>query len=190
MTMATGPSQWRATFYVHHQTFNLSTPVSVTCNFAHDSFTKQRHKIYAFTLPTLLSFLQVQSAGNTASPFQLHPLTTKASVFGILCYYLTFRAWLCFPLYATQLSIAMALFGSFSLASLVSLLLSDSWWHIKYMFYFLLVVVELHQMVTLITLCDKYCVKRLTLLWRSWRTNSIQRGLPLTYMDLIDYNKA
>lgn len=138
MTMATGPSQWRATFYVHHQTFNLSTPVSVTCNFAHDSFTKQRHKIYAFTLPTLLSFLQVQSAGNTASPFQLHPLTTKASVFGILCYYLTFRAWLCFPLYATQLSFVMALFGSFSFASLVSLLFSDSWWHIKYMFYVLL----------------------------------------------------
>ncbi|RDX87260.1 hypothetical protein CR513_31300, partial [Mucuna pruriens] len=141
-----GPSQWQTTFYVHQQTFNHTTPISLTCNFSNDSFTKQRHKIYAFTLSTLLCFLQVQTSGNTTSPFQVHPATTKASVFGILCYYLAFRAWLCWPLYATQLSFAMALFGSFSLASLVSLLFSDSWWCIKYVVYVLLVVVELHQM--------------------------------------------
>ena len=105
MTMA-GPfeatSQWRVTFYVHRQTFNLvTTPALTACNFAHDSFVTHRHKIYAFTLPALLGLLQIQSAGNTISPFQIHPMTTKASVFGILGYYLAFRAWLCLPLYAT-----------------------------------------------------------------------------------------
>nr|KYP64277.1 hypothetical protein KK1_018869 [Cajanus cajan] len=175
--MAGPSSQWQATFYVHQQ------------NLSHDSFTKQRHTIYAFTLATLLCFLQVQSIGNTASPFQVHPMITKACVFGILCYYLAFRAWLCLPLYAAQLSTVMAVFGSFSLASLVSLLFCDSWWHIKYMFYVLLVMVELHQLVTvLLYKYDKYCVKRLTLLWRSWCTKSVQRGLPLTCMDLVDYN--
>lgn len=48
-------------------------------------------------------------------------------------------------------------------------------------------VVELHKMVTIL-LYGKYGVRKLTLLWRSWPINSVQRGLPLTYMDLIDYN--
>ncbi|KAK7340127.1 hypothetical protein VNO77_20821 [Canavalia gladiata] len=178
-------THWRATFYAQYQTFNLITPISIICNFGHESFTTHRHKIYAFTLPTLLGFLQVQSSGNTTSPFQLHPVTTKASVFGILGYYLAFRAWLCLPSYATQLSIAMAIFASFSLASLVSLLLCDSWWHIKLIFYVLLVVVELHQVFTIF--CDK-CVRRLILPLRSWHNNSVVRVLPLTSMDLTDYN--
>ncbi|KAL2330440.1 hypothetical protein Fmac_018021 [Flemingia macrophylla] len=181
------PSQWQATYNFHQQTFNLTTPVPFICNYSHDSFTKQRHKIYAFTLPILLCFLQVQSLGNTTSPFQVHPMTTKACVFGILGYYLAFRAWLCLSLYATQLSIVMAVFGSFSLASLVSLLFSDSWWHIKYVLYVLLVAVELHQIVTILFYeYDKYFVKRLTLLWKSWCTKSVQRDLPLTCMDLIE----
>ncbi|KAK8466365.1 hypothetical protein PHAVU_008G075150 [Phaseolus vulgaris] len=187
-----GPSHRRATFYIHQQTFNLTTPLSVTCNLAHNSFTKQRHKIYAFTLPTLLCFLQVQTSGATTSPFQLHPLTAKACVCGILGYYLAFRACLFLPSYASQLSIAMAAFGSFSLASLVSLLFSDSWWHVKCMFYVLLVVVELHEIVMVTGfLHGKYCLKRLTLVWRSrsWNMNSVQQEpLQLTHMDLIDYN--
>ncbi|CAJ1814918.1 unnamed protein product [Sphenostylis stenocarpa] len=188
MTMA-DPSYWRATFYIHQQTFNLTTPLSLTCILAHNSFTKKRHKIYAFTLPTLLCFLQVQTSGSSTSPFQVHPLTIKACMCGILGYYMSFRAWLFLPAYATQLSIAMKAFGSFSLASLVSILFSDSWWHFKCMFYVLLVVLELHEtmMVTML-LHEKYYVKRLTLLWRSWSRNSVQQGLPLTHMDLIDYN--
>lgn len=186
MTMA---GEWQATFYVHQQTFNLITHVSLVCNVAHDSFITHRHKIYAFTLPTLLAFLQVQN--NTAySPFQVHPVTTRACVFGILGYYLAFRACLCLPLYATHLSIAMTIFGSFSLASLVSLLLSDSWWHIKYIFYMLLAGVELYQIIIIIIimvtlLCDK-SGRRSMLRWKLWRANSSVMVLPLTYMDLMN----
>ena len=70
---------------------NMGRPFEATSKwiaagtFAHDSFITQRHKIYAFTLPTLLSLLQLQSAGNTISPFQIHPMT-KASLFGTLGY--------------------------------------------------------------------------------------------------------
>ncbi|AES79954.1 hypothetical protein MtrunA17_Chr7g0245971 [Medicago truncatula] len=177
--------QWRATFYVHQQTFNITTPISIACNQTHYSFTTHRHKIYAFTFPTLLGFLQVQTAGNnTISPFQVHPLTTKVCLFGILGYYLSFRAWICWPSYANHFSIIMTIFGSFSLASLVSMLLSDSCWYIKYLFYILLVVVELHQMVKI--LYDK-CVRRSILCWRLWHTKSVL-VLPITYMDLIETN--
>jgi len=169
------------TFFIHQQTFNLTTP---PCNFVHNSFTKQRHKIYAFTLPTLLCFLQLQT-----SPFQVYPFTTKACVCGILGYSLAFRACLFLPSYASQLNIAMAAFRSFSLASLVSLLFSDSWWLVKCIFYVLLVVVELHEMVMVsVFLHENNCLKRLTLLWRlrSWNMNSLQQqGLQLTYMDLV-----
>ena len=181
-------SKWRATFYAQHQTFNLITiPALAAGNFAHDSFVTRRHKIYAFTVLTILALLQIQSAGNTISPFQVHPLTTKASVFGILGYCVAYRAWQCLPLYATQLNIAMAVFGSFSLASLVSLVLPHSWWPIKYIFYFLIVLVELYVVVAI--LYNKY-VRRLILSRRSWRTNSAVHLLPLTNMDLnlIEYN--
>jgi len=180
-----GPSHCRATFYIHQQTFNLTTPLAVKCNLAHNSFTKQRHKVYAFTLSTLLGFLQVQTSCSTTPPFQVHPLTAKACVCGILGYCLAFRACLFLPSYASQLSIAMAAFGSFSLASLVSLLFSDSWWHLKCMFYVLLVAVELHEIVTVaVFMHGKHCLKRLTWLWRSRSCNMSS----LQQEGLIDYN--
>ena len=92
-------SQWRAIFYAHHQTFNLiTTPPLAAGNFAHDSFIIARHKIFAFTIPTLLGLLQIQRAGGiTISPFQIQPVTTTACVFSLLGYYLVFVAWLRSP---------------------------------------------------------------------------------------------
>ena len=123
----------------------------------HSSIT-DGHKLYAFILPTLVALLQVQTAGNITSPSQVHPVTTEACVFGLLGYYLAFRASRLFTQHATKLSIAMAAFGSFSSASLVTLLLPHSWWHTRYIFYFLLVLIELHPLLTL--LYDR-CVRRM-----------------------------
>ncbi|MED6112828.1 hypothetical protein PIB30_065248 [Stylosanthes scabra] len=77
------------------------------------------HEIHAFIIAALLAFLQIQSTGTTPSPFHVHPLTTHACVLGIFCYYLAFMASLRLPQYTSQLSKAMAGFGSFSSATLV-----------------------------------------------------------------------
>ena len=117
---APATSQWQAMtiIYAHHQTFNLiiPSPALAAGNFASHSFITRLHKIYAFILPALLALLQIQGTGNTTSQFQVHPLITGASVFGVLGYFL---ASLRLPQYATKLSIAMAAFGSFSVACLV-----------------------------------------------------------------------
>ena len=170
-------------FYAHQQTFNLiMTPPTLTAgNFARDSFFTHRHKFYAFTLFAFLALLQIQSAGITTSPFKLHPVITTACVFGILAYYLALRAQQCLPLYATHLNIAMGVLVSFSLASMVTLLVPDSWWHTKYIFYVLLVVLEFHQVVTI--LCDKYVQRIISTMKRSWPPNSARPLLPLTHMD-------
>ena len=179
-------SQRCATFYVHLQTNNLIIiPVLAARNSAPDPFITPRHKIYAFTIFILLALLQIQSAGKTISPFEIHPLTTKASVLGILGYCVAFRACQCLPSYAAQLNIVMAVFGPFSLASLVTLFCPDSWWHIKYIFYVLLVLVELHQAIKI--LYSKYA-RRLILTRSSRRTNSATHLLPLTCMDLREHN--
>ena len=189
-------SQWRATFYAHHQNFNLiTTPPLAAGNFAHDSFINPRrkidarHKIFAFIIPTLLGLLQIQSAGGiTISLFQIHPVTTTACVFCLLGYYLVFMAWLRLPQYATQFSIAMAAFGSFSLASLVTLLLPHSWWHVRYTFYALLAVVELHQLLAI--LYNRYVRRFILTLRRSWQPNPARPLLPRTRMDLREHNNA
>ena len=177
-------------FYVHHPTFNfVITSALAAHNFSPDSYIDHLHRIYAFILPSvLLDLLQIQSAGNTTSLFQVHPLTAGASVFGMLGYYLAFTAWLRLPQYASQLSIAMAAFGSFSLASLVTLLLPHSWWHVRYTFYVLLAVVELHQL--LIVLYDRLVRRFILTMRRSLQLNSTRHLLPRTRMDLREQNNA
>ncbi|QHO39383.1 hypothetical protein HN51_005607 [Arachis hypogaea] len=84
-----------------------------------DPFIIRRHKIYAFILFALLAFLQIQNTGSTPSPFHDHPVTTQACFLAIFCYFLAFMASLRLPQYSSQLSTAMAAFGSFSSATLV-----------------------------------------------------------------------
>ena len=182
-------SHWQAMiFYEHHQTVNLIiTPPALTAgNFARDSFIAHRHKFYAFTLFAFLALLQIQSAGNTTSPFKVHPVTITTCVFGILAYYLASRARQCLPLYTTQINIAMTIFGSLFLACSVTLLVPDSWWHIKYIFYILLGVVELHQVVTVIY--DKYFWR--FILKMRCSLNSGRHLLPLSYRDSRGHNNA
>ncbi|KAJ7962498.1 Glycosyltransferase [Quillaja saponaria] len=73
------------------------------------------------------------------------------SIISLLLYYLVFGVKLKFPTYAPQiLDIVMDVFGSLSMASLVSLLLPKSWWFIRYGSYVILLVGDLHQMLKIL----------------------------------------
>ncbi|MED6145364.1 hypothetical protein PIB30_024566 [Stylosanthes scabra] len=186
-----------ANLYIHNQTINLviiSSP-SLPHNSNNNSSVNMIHKIYACVFPSLLTLLQIQtSADSSKSPFQVHhPLITGASVLGIFSYYLAFLASLRFSRYATQLSMAMAVFGSFSMAWLVALLVPESWWPLSYVFNVILAFLELHQV--LMAIYERF-VKRLILMMvmskirrsrsssSSWINNSERHILPLTYTDL------
>ncbi|KAL1360240.1 hypothetical protein AAHE18_04G163800 [Arachis hypogaea] len=150
-----------------------------------DPFIIRRHKIYAFILFALLAFLQIQNTGSTPSPFHDHPVTTQACFLAIFCYFLAFMASLRLPQYSSQLSTAMAAFGSFSSATLVTLLIPESWWNFRYVFYVLVGMVELHPLLTV--LYDRYILRSVLRMRRSWQQNSQrqQQLLPLRYMDLM-----
>ena len=128
-----------------HHPYNLTFTTLIICNFpAHQA--TSHHAALAFIIPILLGFLQIQSMGSQPSSFQTNPITTIASVICIVAYYLLFVASLRLPNYASQLGILMAAFGSLSVASLVSLLLPNSWRCGRYIVYVLILVAGLIQM--------------------------------------------
>ncbi|MED6160171.1 hypothetical protein PIB30_048839 [Stylosanthes scabra] len=69
----------------------------------------------SYFIPALIGFCTV----TTPPPFQVHPLTTQACALGIFCYFLAFMASLHLPQYTSQLSKAMAVFGSFTSVTLI-----------------------------------------------------------------------
>ncbi|MED6145363.1 hypothetical protein PIB30_024565 [Stylosanthes scabra] len=149
-----------ANLYIHNQTINLViiSPPPLPHNNENNSSINMIHKIYACVFPSLLALLQIQTS---SSPDSSKSLITGASVLGIFGYYLAFLALLRFPRYATQLSMAMAVFGSFSMAWLVALLVPESWWPLRYVFNVILAFLELHQV--LMAVYERF-VKRLILM--------------------------
>ncbi|XLR62314.1 hypothetical protein HN51_005612 [Arachis hypogaea] len=143
-----------ASFFIYNQTINFvinSPPPLPRNNNNNDSSINMIHKIYACVFPSLLALLQIQtSSAGSKSPFLLHPLIAEASVLGIFGYYLAFVASLRLARYATQLSVAMAVCGSFSMAWLLALLLPESWWPLRYVFNVMLALLELHQVLVVI----------------------------------------
>ncbi|KAJ7962489.1 Glycosyltransferase [Quillaja saponaria] len=117
---------------------------------AHSS--TDRHTIFAFMIATFLSYLQIKSTGqDDLSPFKVNPVTTMTSIISLLFYYLAFGAKLKYAAHAPQkLDIVMDVFGSLSMASLVSLLLPKSWWFIRYCLYVILLVGDLHQLLKIL----------------------------------------
>ena len=148
-------------------------------NIAHAA--KSRHSLISFTIPTLLGFLQLQTQGSQPSPFQVRPITASASVIGVLGYYLSSIAKRFLPSYASQLILVKSLLGSFSVASLASLLLPSSLWNLRFAFYVLLMVLEFHTQLRKIY--DRFA--------RHWHRQSPRMRvampvlLPQTSIDLI-----
>lgn len=176
--------QWRASFNIETNRVHITIPVLIICNLAHDFTSRLRHSILAFTIQTLLAFLQIQSIGtNQPSPFQAHPVTTTASVVCVLAYYLSFGAKLWLPTYAAQLGFAMSFLGSFSVASLGSLLLPHSLWRFRYILFVAVMVAEWHPELT--RMYNRFVWR---LLYRPPRLRTAPPPLlPQTYMDL-DHN--
>ena len=156
--------------------YQVNNLVFVVQNFANNA--SSRHTIHVLIIPTLLAFLQIQSAGNNNEPSSLeaHPFITVISVLSTLGYYFAFRAKSWFPTYSSLFGTLMGVSGSLSVASLVSLLLPHSWWHLKFIFYVILTVAEMDQILKRILHYKKH----------SSRMKSAPRLLPLTYLDLLD----
>ncbi|MED6160170.1 hypothetical protein PIB30_048838 [Stylosanthes scabra] len=149
---------------------NLSIPPSPLPhnNNNNNSSINMIHKIYACIITSLLAFLQIQTSSSN-SPFQVHPLITGASVLSIFGYYLAFVASLRLLRYATQLSMAMAVFRLFSIAWLVTLLIPE-WALVRYVFNGILAFLELHQVF--MAIYERFIKRRILIIIvrmkRSW----------------------
>lgn len=98
-----------------------------TFNPGHEPTTS--HTIFAFMIPVLLSLIQIHCSGMDSSPFHFHPAITMASLISLIAYYLAFAATFILPAYASPIGVAMSLFGSFCVASLLCLL-PIPWWSV------------------------------------------------------------
>ena len=134
----------------------------------------------AFTIASFLGFLQIDAVGS--------PIVSMAFILSLLGYYLAFRAKSRFPRYASQLAFLMTAFSSFSVASLLSLLLPNSWWPVK-LIIFIVVFCELFY-PKIKSLFDKYGT---SLFWGEplWSNGTTTRHLlPMTHRDCINQAEA
>lgn len=144
------------------------------------------HDIVAFTIPVLLTFVQIRFRSEDL--FQTHPITIIVVLSSLLAYSLAFafcvlvryfhrydyaRKWCC---------MALVLFGSVSVASLVSLLVStDDLVHLLLVGQVLLV---LGVVLKLLLLGGQFLPQLLGMEQNGMRRTSTYPLLPLTSMDL------
>ncbi|ONI23290.1 hypothetical protein PRUPE_2G180300, partial [Prunus persica] len=101
------------------------------------------HSIFAFIVSVLLALIQIKFPGISMlpSPFETHHTTTMVAIASLLAYSSAVAARLRFPTYSpTNFRLAIMFSALLSVASLLSLLLPNSWHHIPYVvfiFYYL-----------------------------------------------------
>ncbi|CAB4300522.1 unnamed protein product [Prunus armeniaca] len=117
---------------------------------ASTSTSASTHAILAFIVPILLTFVQIKFQG-TSSPFETHHTTTMVAIASLLAFSLAVGARLRFPTHSpTYSSFVVGFSGLLSVASLLSLLLPDSWHHVPYMVFFMYLMIECFAWVRMI----------------------------------------
>ncbi|KAL6131025.1 hypothetical protein ACLB2K_069403 [Fragaria x ananassa] len=105
---------------------SFATTVSSTSTASHSNS-------LAFIVPVLLIFVQIKFPGiNMSSLFETHHATTMAAIASMLVYWLGLEARQRFPAYTVNFRMVRTVSGLISIASLLSLLLPDSWEHVPY----------------------------------------------------------
>ncbi|MED6189103.1 hypothetical protein PIB30_092475 [Stylosanthes scabra] len=167
-------------------TINITFPPSPIPHNNNNNNNNKIHKIYECIITWLLALLQLRnspSSANSKSPFQVHPLTARASVFSICLYYLAVEASLLFPRYATQLNMAMPVIRLVYVASLGALLVPE-WPLMKYVFNFILAFLVLRRV--LMAIYDRLVKRLMSIMMMRIRiiinmiTNTQRYTLPLT----------
>ncbi|KAL6204469.1 hypothetical protein ACLB2K_021736 [Fragaria x ananassa] len=133
------------------------------------------HAIFAFTVAVLVSFIQIKFPGTviSSSPFETHPTTIVVFIASLFSYCLSLLATKRSPGYAPTFCIAMRSSGLLALASLLSLLLPDSYHHGPYLTFIFYFVVECYQLL------------RVSIAGRAQQGHTL---LPLTVSDLTPIN--
>ena len=109
--------------------------------------------LLTFILPVLLVLIDFKFKNEPTSVFQAHPITIKVAVANLLVFALAFGVEFTFhPCYlsttcAALLRTTILFCGSLSVASSSSLLFSDAWRPLIYLFYALLSLINLHGLV-------------------------------------------
>lgn len=120
-----------------HVVINLDVHSTVTAS----SSTASPYNNLAFIVPVLITFVQIkfpETNDKCSSVFESHHATTMAAIASLLVYWLALEAMQTFPTYALYLQVVRMFSGSLSIASLLALLLPDSWEHMPYYALFLL----------------------------------------------------
>uniref|UniRef100_A0A2C9UK81 Uncharacterized protein n=1 Tax=Manihot esculenta TaxID=3983 RepID=A0A2C9UK81_MANES len=145
------------------------------------------HAIFAFIVPVLVAFIDIKCQATTKSPFETHPITIKIAIACLLAYCIAYGFELAFCARLSQANaricqVTVAIFGSFALASLASILFPDSA-QALYAFYTFLLVGELYGPAR--KLCS-WVRRRVVNATFDFLTPSLRRTsptLPLTFMD-------
>ncbi|BFG22087.1 hypothetical protein CerSpe_083610 [Prunus speciosa] len=124
------------------------------------------HSILAFIVSVLVALIQIKFPGISmlSSPFETHRTTTMVAIVSLLAYSSAVAARLRFPTYSpTNFLLAIMFSALLSVASLISLLVPDSWHHIPYVifiFYYLMA----EGLGLLQKLCQRHVTRTPTLL--------------------------
>ncbi|KAL6290385.1 hypothetical protein ACE6H2_007895 [Prunus campanulata] len=125
------------------------------------------HSILAFIVSVLVALIPIK----LSSPFETHRTTTMVAIASLLAYSSAVAARLRFPTYSpTNFRLAIMFCALLSVASLLSLLVPDSWHHIPYVIF-----IFYYLMAEGFGLIEKLCQRRVT------RTPTL---LPVTAADI------
>ncbi|KAH0980209.1 hypothetical protein GBA52_007386 [Prunus armeniaca] len=118
------------------------------------------HSILAFIVSVLVALIQIKFPGISmlSSPFETHRTTTMVAIASLLAYCSAVAARLRFPTYSpTNFRLAIIFSALLSVASLLSLLVPDSWHHIPYVIF-----IFYYLMAEGFGLLQKLCQRRVT----------------------------
>lgn len=146
--MADLQHQMHQTLIVHEHNAFIVTFNILLINLAASTST---HAILAFIVPILVAFIQIKFPGISvlSSPFETHRNTTIVAIASLLAYCMAVGVSLRFPAWArsTWYRFSILFLGLLSVASLLSILLPDSWNHVPYIMYIIYVMGEAFQLV-------------------------------------------
>lgn len=186
--------QWQSSVRDQHGHVVINLDVHATVSASSSSSTASPYNNLAFIVPVLITFVQIkfpEASDKCFSVFESHHATTMAAIASLLVYWLALEAMQTFPTYALNLQLVRMFSGSLSIASLLALLLPDSWEHMPYYALFLLYWVSrglgcLRMMYG--WAYPRVLEKLLCKLWffthHSQLVRRTRRLLPLTVMDM------
>ncbi|KAH0980208.1 hypothetical protein GBA52_007385 [Prunus armeniaca] len=144
--MADIHSQRRQTIILHvHNSFVFTFNTSLRINLASQYLpAASTHSILAFIVSVLVALIQIKFPGISmlSSPFETHRTTTIVAIASLLAYISAVAARLRFPTYSpTNFRLAIMFCALLSVASLLTLLVPNSWHHVPFVifiFYYLM----------------------------------------------------